>query len=152
MSTQLLLTHHHREAMTNACDRGFWMPLPIPADQSDAVGFLTALSPGATAIRAIAEVTGCEPWREPDGSEQGLLFLGRMIPLLRPIPLGDLDLLAGWLPSQRDQLQLLPLQALLRAERLSDLLSGSAASCPLTSMPAAARRRAAAMRRRGRAA
>ena len=26
MDVQVLLTHHHREAMANAAERGFWMP------------------------------------------------------------------------------------------------------------------------------
>jgi len=37
MTTKVLLTHHHREAMENAADRGFWMPLPLEAEQLKAL-------------------------------------------------------------------------------------------------------------------
>jgi hypothetical protein len=33
MTTKVLLTHHHRDAIENAADRGFWMPLPLEAEQ-----------------------------------------------------------------------------------------------------------------------
>jgi hypothetical protein len=132
----LLLTHHHSEAMQNACERGFWMPLALTAEQTRDLSFLVAVSPGSEAIGAIAEITSLEPWREGDGIERWLPFLGELVPLRRPVPLGDRDLLAGWLPRSREQLQLLSLGALLQARSLSDLLCGSAACCPLP--PAAA--------------
>ncbi|MFM7677127.1 MAG: hypothetical protein ACKO5F_16455 [Synechococcus sp.] len=152
MTTHVLLTHHHRQALTNACERGFWMPLPISAAQGESVGYLTALSPGSTSIRVLAEVTSLEPWRASDGREHGLFFLGRMIPLLRPVPLGDPALLEGWLPCRRDALQLLPLEDLLRAQQLTDLLLPTAACCPLRLLPGRGRHPGRAPRRRDRAA
>jgi hypothetical protein len=38
---------------------------------------------------------------------------------------------SGWLPRRHEQVQILELNALLAADRLSDLLPGSGASCPL---------------------
>jgi hypothetical protein len=136
MTTKVLLTHHHRDAIENAADRGFWMPLPLEAEQLKDVMYLTSLSYGETTLKQLVEVASFEPWRESDGIERWLPFLGELVPLRRPIPLGDCGLLAGWLPRNREQLQLLSLGALLQARSLSDLLCGSAACCPLP--PAAA--------------
>ena len=47
------------------------------------------------------------------------------------IPFGDRGLLSGWLPRRQEQVQILELNALLAAERLSDLLPGSGAACHL---------------------
>lgn len=134
----LLLTHHHRQAMENACERGFWMPLALSAEQAADLTYLVAVSSGAAAITAIAEITSLEPWRQADGTERHLPFLGALVPLLRPVPLGDHQLLAGWLPRTREQLQLLSLGELLQAGRLSDLLAGSGACCLLSPVAAAA--------------
>ncbi|WP_411871935.1 hypothetical protein [Vulcanococcus limneticus] len=134
----LLLTHHHREAMQNACERGFWMPLALSAEQAADLSYLVAVSSGCETITAIAEITSVEPWREADGIERWLPFLGALVPLLRPVPLGDRQLLAGWLPRTREQVQLLSLGELLQASRLSDLLPGSGACCPLRPVAAAA--------------
>ena len=73
MTTKVLITHHHRDAIENAADRGFWMPLPL----------------------------------------------------------GDRRLLAGWLPRQREAVQIVELDALLAVRRLSDVLPGSGACCHL---------------------
>ena len=133
----LLLTCHHREAMQNACERGFWMPLALSAEQAGDLSYLVSVSAGCEAITAIAEITSLEPWREADGIERWLPFLGALVPLLRPVPLGDRQLLAGWLPRKREQVQLLSLGELLQASRLSDLLPGSGACCPLRPVAAA---------------
>ncbi len=133
MTTQVLLTHHHREAMENASARGFWMPLPLPLQpqQLGAVRYLSAVSYGDRSIRTLAEISSFEPWRCANGVEQWLPFIGQLLQLPRPIPLGDRSLLSGWLPRHREQVQLVDLHDLLAAGRLSDLLSRSAASCPL---------------------
>jgi hypothetical protein len=60
-----------------------------------------------------------------------LPFLGQRLELPKPLPLGDRKLLAGWLPRQREAVQIIELDALLAAKRLSDVLPGSGACCHL---------------------
>ncbi len=62
-------------------------------------------------------------------------FLGQRFELPKPLPLGDRRLLAGWLPRQREAVQIVELDALLAAERLSDVLPGSGVRCPLMAEP-----------------
>ena len=131
MTTKVLLTHHHRDAIENAADRGFWMPLPLEADQLKDVMYLTSLSYGETTLKQLVEVASFEPWRESDGIERWLPFLGQRLELPQPLPLGDRRLLAGWLPRQREAVQIVELDALFAAELLSDVLRGSAACCHL---------------------
>ena len=133
MTTKVLLTHHHREAMENAADRGFWMPLPLALSrqQRDEVMYLTAVSYGNGSIRALAEITSFEFWANEGGVDLWLPFIGQLLTLPKRIPFGDRALLSGWLPRRHEQVQILELNALLAADRLSDLLPGSGASCPL---------------------
>ena len=133
MTTQVLITHHHRDAMENAADRGFWMPLPLPLETPDAseLMYLTSVSYGQGTIRSLLEISCFEPWRDDDGIARWLPFTGRLIELPRRIPLGDRGLLAGWLPRQIEAVQIVDLDALLAAEQLSDLLPGSGAACHL---------------------
>lgn len=135
MTTKVLLTHHHRDALENAADRGFWMPLPLQADQLKDVMYLTSLSYGEITLKQLVEVASFEPWREDDGIERWLPFLGQRLDLPQPLPLGDRRLLAGWLPRQREAVQIVELDALLAADRLSDVLAGSGACCPLPQWP-----------------
>jgi hypothetical protein len=93
--------------------------------------YLTSLSYGETTLKQLVEVASFEPWRERDGIERWLPFLGQRLELPKPLPLGDRRLLAGWLPRQREAVQIVELEALLAAKRLSDLLRGSGACCPL---------------------
>ncbi len=65
-------------------------------------------------------------------------FLGQRLGLPKPLPLGDRQLLAGWLPRQREAVQIIELDALLAAKRLSDVLPGSGACCHLPRRPALA--------------
>jgi len=131
MTTKVLLTHHHRDAIENAADRGFWMPLPLEAEHLKDVMYLTSLSYGEISLKQLVEVASFEPWRESDGIERWLPFLGQRLELPKPLPLGDRGLLAGWLPRQREAVQIIELDALLAAERLSDVLPGSGACCHL---------------------
>jgi hypothetical protein len=131
MTIKVLLTHHHRDAIENAADRGFWMPLPLAAEQLKDVMYLTSLSYGETTLKQLVEVASFEPWREADGIERWLPFLSQRLELPQPLPLGDRRLLAGWLPRQREAVQIIELDALLAAERLSDVLPGSGACCHL---------------------
>ena len=133
MATKVLLTHHHRDAIENAAVRGFWMPLPLEVEQRNDVMYLTSLSYGESTIKQLVEVASFEPWRERDGSERWLPFLGQRLDLPRPLPLGDRRLLSGWLPRQREAVQIIQLDALLAARRLSDVLPGSGACCHLPS-------------------
>jgi len=113
------------------------MPLPLEAEQLKDVMYLTSLSYGETTLKQLVEVASFEPWRESDGLERWLPFLGQRLDLPRPLPLGDRRLLAGWLPRQREAVQIVELDALLAADRLSDVLPGSGACCHLP-RPAAA--------------
>jgi hypothetical protein len=133
MTTKVLLTHHHRDAMENAADRGFWMPLPLPVAETslDELMYLTAVSYGSGQIRELLQIESFEPWREADGIQRWLPFVGRRIALPRPLPLGHRGALAGWLPRQREAVQIIDLDALLAAKRLSDVLPGSGACCHL---------------------
>jgi hypothetical protein len=54
-----------------------------------------------------------------------LPFLGQRLELPRPIRLGHRRLLQGWLPQHPQQCQLVPLDALLVAKRLSDCVAQS---------------------------
>jgi hypothetical protein len=114
------------------------MPLPLEAEQLKDVMYLTSLSYGEITLKQLVEVASFEPWREPDGIERWLPFLGQRLELPKPLPLGDRKLLAGWLPRQREAVQIVELDALLAAKRLSDVLPGSGACCYL-SRPAAVR-------------
>jgi hypothetical protein len=136
MTTKVLLTHHHRDAIENAAARGFWMPLPLEAEQLKDVMYLTSLSYGESTLKQLVEVASVEPWREADGIECWLPFLGQRLDLPKPLPLGDRGLLAGWLPRQREAVQIIELDALLAAKRLSDVLPGSGACCHLPRRPA----------------
>jgi len=131
MTTKVLLTHHHRDAIENAAERGFWMPLPLEAEQLKDVMYLTSISYSESTLKQLVEVASFEPWREADGIERWLPFLGQRLELPKPLPLGDRGLLAGWLPRQREAVQLIELDALLAAKRLSDVLAGSGACCHL---------------------
>ena len=131
MTTKVLLTHHHREAMENAAERGFWMPLELPEEQLGELMYLTSLSYGETSLKQLVEISSLEPWREPGCPDQWLPFLGQRLDLPRPLPLGDRRALAGWLPRQRGVVQIVDLDALLAARSLSEVLPGSGAHCPL---------------------
>ena len=147
MTTKVLLTHHHRDALENAAERGFWMPLPLEAEQLKDVMYLTSLSYGESTLKQLVEVVSFEPWRQSDGIERWLPFLGQRLDLPQPLPLGDRRLLAGWLPRQREAVQIIDLDDLLVAERLSDVLNGSGACCHLPRRPALAAVAGAAGRR-----
>ena len=88
------------------------------AEKLPSLFYLAALAPAAEAITALAEIRWFEPWP----GELWLPMLGRLLPLPRPVPLGDCDALTGWLPSRSDQFRLLDLLPLLEAPRLSDLV------------------------------
>jgi len=122
MTTKVLLTHHHRQAMANAAERGFWMPLPLQGHQLRDVRYLSAISRGQGQITSLVEIASFEPWRDATGVEQWLPFLGGRLVLPHAIPLGNRRLLAEWLPQRREQSQIVELLALLAAKRLSDLL------------------------------
>ena len=126
MNTQVLLTHHHRDAMENAAARGFWMPLELPDGSHSELMYLTSLSRTDNSIKQLLEITSLEPWREGDGITRWLPFTGQCLALPRPIPLGQRRRLAGWLPRSRTASQVIALDALLEADCLSDLLVGKA--------------------------
>ncbi len=53
--------HHHRDAIENAADRGFWMPLPLEAEQLKDEMYLTSISYGETTLKQLVEVASFEP-------------------------------------------------------------------------------------------
>ncbi len=128
MAAQLLITRHHHQALRNACERGFWMPLALPGAQVPTVTHLTALAPGGLSIAAIAPVTAMEPWCDSDGIESFLPFLGERQVLSKPIPLGHHGQLEHWLPKTRHQLQLIPLAALWAPNCLSETIAATRAA------------------------
>ena len=67
MTNTVLLTHHHHQALANAAERGFWMPLPLRRSDLDGLLYLTALSHGSGRISQLLEVCSFEPWRVADG-------------------------------------------------------------------------------------
>jgi hypothetical protein len=107
------------------------LPLALSRQQRDEVMYLTAVSYGDGSIRALAEITSFEFWANEGGVDLWLPFIGQLLTLPKRIPFGDRALLSGWLPRRHEQVQILELNALLAADRLSDLLPGSGASCPL---------------------
>ena len=122
MASSVLITTHHRTALAAACERGFWMPVPISTDQAFELSHLIVLTPGLTAIEEVGVISDLEPWIEPDGIERWLPFLSQRRHLRHPIPLGSGRLLQGWLPRSYDEQRLLDLDALLAADSLADLL------------------------------
>jgi len=94
MANDLLLTAHHREAMANACDRGFWMPMALTANQASQLTHLTAVHHGSDAIGLIARISSMALWSERDGISLWLPFVDWLLPLLRPVPLGSRQLLS----------------------------------------------------------
>ena len=122
MASTVLITSHHRTALAAACERGFWMPVPLSTDQAFGLSHLIVLSPGQQWIEEIGVISDLEPWVEADGIERWLPFLSQRRHLRHPIPLGQGRLLQGWLPSSYEEQRLLDLDALLAADSLSELL------------------------------
>lgn len=122
MASSVLITTHHRTALAAACERGFWMPVPISTDQAFELSHLIVLTPDLTAIEEVGVISDLEPWIEPDGIERWLPFLSQRRRLRHPIPLGEGRLLEGWLPRSYEEQRLLDLDALLAADSLADLL------------------------------
>lgn len=122
MPSSVLITGHHRSALALACERGFWMPVPLSTDQAFALSHLIVLTPGLTAIEEVGVISDLEPWIEADGIERWLPFLSERRRLRHPIPLGSGRLLEGWMPRSYNEHRLLDLDALLAADSLTALL------------------------------
>ncbi len=122
MATSVLITTHHRTALVAACERGFWMPVPLSLDQAFGLSHLIVLSPGQHWIEEIGVISDLEPWVEADGIERWLPFLSQRRRLRHPIPIGHSRLLQGWLPRSYEEQRLLDLDALITAGSLSELL------------------------------
>ncbi len=122
MASTVLITSHHRTALAAACERGFWMPVPLSTDQAFSLSHLIVISPGQQWIEEIGVISDLEPWVEADGIERWLPFLSQRCQLRHPIPLGQGRLLEGWLPRSYEEQRLLDLDALLAADSLSELL------------------------------
>ena len=122
MASSVLITTHHRTALAAACERGFWMPIPLSTEQAFELSHLIVLSPGLMAIEEVGVISDLEPWIEADGIERWLPFLSQRRRLRHPIPLGEGRLLQGWLPRSYEEQRLLDLDALLAADSVSDLL------------------------------
>ena len=122
MASSVLITTHHRTALAAACERGFWMPIPLSTEQAFELSHLIVLPPGLTAIEEVGVISDLEPWIEPDGIERWLPFLSQRRRLRHPIPLGSGRLLEGWLPRSYEEHRLLDLDALLASDSLAELL------------------------------
>jgi hypothetical protein len=122
VASSVLITTHHRTALAAACERGFWMPIPLSTEQAFELSHLIVLSPGLMAIEEVGVISDLEPWIEADGIERWLPFLSQRRRLRHPIPLGEGRLLQGWLPRSYEEQRLLDLDALLAADSVSDLL------------------------------
>ncbi|MFZ9148377.1 hypothetical protein [Vulcanococcus sp.] len=146
MATQVLLTRHHDEAMEIACQRGLWMPLALPTEKLPTLFYLSAIRETDDRLHSLLEIRWFEPWCSPAATPLWLPVLGRLLPLPRPVPLGDRQRLQGWLPERRDQFQVLDLLPVLEAERLSDLVCGRPGRCRAGTRGRAPRRSARADR------
>jgi hypothetical protein len=122
VASSVLITSHHQTALAAACERGFWMPVPLSTDQAFGLSHLIVLSPGQQWIEEIGVISDLEPWVEADGIERWLPFLSQRRRLRHPIPLGQSRLLQGWLPRNYEEQRLLDLDALLAADSLAELL------------------------------
>ncbi len=122
MASTVLITSHHHTALAAACERRFWMPVPLTTDQAFGLSHLIVLSPGQQWIEEIGVISDLEPWVEADGIERWLPFLSQRRVLRHPIRLGQGRLLQGWLPRSYEEQRLLDLDALLAADSLSELL------------------------------
>jgi len=122
MASIALITTHHSKALANACERGFWMPVPLSIDQAFELSHLIVLSPGQDRIEEVGVISELEPWLEADGVERWLPFLSQRRRLRHPITLGHSRLLQGWLPRSYGEQRLLDLDQLLASASLADLL------------------------------
>jgi hypothetical protein len=122
VASTVLITSHHHTALAAACERGFWMPVPLSTDQAFSLSHLIVLSPGQQWIEETAVISDLEPWVEADGIERWLPFLSQRRQLRHPIAIGQGRLLEGWLPRSYEEQRLLDLDALLAADSLAELL------------------------------
>lgn len=122
MTASVLITCHHSTALARACERGLWMPVPLSTDQAFELSHLIVLAKGQRWIEEVGVISALEPWLDADGIERWLPFLSQRRRLRHPIPLGQGLLLEGWLPRSYHEHRLLPLDALLEADSLADLL------------------------------
>ena len=109
MDAQLLICPHHRHALSNACERGFWMPLALPAAIAEQVSHLAAIQRTSHRIRAIAPVTEMVLFSREGGITQYLPFVGQQLPLAHPIALSSARGLELDVPLGHPRLLLLPL-------------------------------------------
>ena len=61
MASSVLITTHHCTALAAACERGFWMPIPLSTDQAFELSHLIVLTPGLTAIEEVGVISDLEP-------------------------------------------------------------------------------------------
>ena len=87
MEFQLLLCPHHRHALRNACERGFWMPLALPEAIAQQVSHLAAIQASSRWITAIADVTEMALYASTGGTSLYLPFMGKQLQLVEPIRL-----------------------------------------------------------------
>jgi hypothetical protein len=126
MATTVLITTHPGAALAQACLRGRWIPLPLPADQAHDLSHLVILRPGATSIEVVGRIWSLQCIGTLDGRLHWLPLLDGRRRLRHPVPLGAGPLLNTWLPRHGLQWQVLPLQELLLAESVAELLSDRA--------------------------
>jgi hypothetical protein len=133
MALDLLLIAAPPELLQQACLRGWWGPLSLPAALCRFLTHLAVLAPQASAIEQVARIQAIEPWTEP-ASRQGLssplpgaaprwrLVLRSHRTLRRPLPLGRSRHLDRWRPRRPDETRLLSIDALLMSDSIADYL------------------------------
>jgi hypothetical protein len=127
MPHTVLITAHPGAALAKACLRGSWVPLPLPEHLRQNLSHLVILPPAATAIEVVGRIWTFQCIGTLDGSLQWLPLLDGRRRLRHPIPLGDGPQLEAWLPRHCLQWRLLPVQELLLADSVAELLSSEAA-------------------------
>ena len=139
MALDLLLIAAPPELLQQACLRGWWGPLSLPAALCRFLTHLAVLAPQASAIEQVARIQAIEPWPEPaqdprpgtgvgpDGSSPGAAPRWRLVlrshrTLRRPLPLGRSRHLDRWRPRRPDETRLLSIDALLMSDSIADYL------------------------------
>jgi len=127
MARTVLVTAHPGAALAKACMRGSWVPLPLPEHLHQNLSHLVNLSPTATAIVEVGRIWTLQRVGTLDDRLHWLPLLDGRRRLRHPIPLGDGPQLEAWLPRHCLQWRLLPVQELLLADSVAELLSSRAA-------------------------
>ena len=123
VANALITADPNPAALAEACLRGCWIPLPLQPLEAFSLSHLVILSPGCRAIEAMGPIQSFRCSDPGDGQLLWLPLLQGRRRLRHPIALGAGPLLEPWLPRHGLQWQRLPVQELLVAESVQQLLS-----------------------------